>query len=590
MSALLLQVAVKASVVFLATWIVTMTMRRQSAAARHLVWTFGISAALLLPVLGAATPAWDVSMSTAPPIVAVQTPADAPSTAAVDAPASDAASVALQPATPAPRAGNGGMTTPTILVSLWLCGVLVSLLKLAGGVWRLRSIASSASVADSDEWVSEAVHAASALQLQTAVSLRTTARTVVPVVCGIWRPTILLPLTAAGWSLERRRVVLLHESAHVKRHDCATLTLARVAAALHWFNPLAYVAMKQLRAEQERAADDLVLMAGTEASAYADHLLEIARAFRASAPIGATALAMARPSEIEGRLLAILEPSRSRRPLSRAVRNAAAVVFALALMPLAALQVSASTTGAAMQVPAPHWTAMQRSIEVPPPVAVEFSQIVPSPRPAPPAQNAPPPVPPAPLAPPAPPAQATRPDEATRKRIADALMVALDDSNQRVREQALNTLISMRDERAIPALIKALADPTPEVRERAATGLGNMRDGRAVAPLLQALRDANANVRRRAAWALGVIADPTAIDGLTAALKDADPTVREQAAESLGRIARGRSSASASFSQSFDVNLSMMKQDALRELEVHTEDLKKLQEELNSWRLQPAPR
>jgi HEAT repeat protein len=186
--------------------------------------------------------------------------------------------------------------------------------------------------------------------------------------------------------------------------------------------------------------------------------------------------------------------------------------------------------------------------------------------------------------------QATRPDEATRKRIADALMVALDDSNQRVREQALNTLISMRDERAIPALIKALADPTPEVRERAATGLGNMRDGRAVASLLQALRDANANVRRRTAWALGVIADPMAIDGLTAALKDADPTVREQAAESLGRIARGRSSASASFSQSFDVNLSMMKQDALRELEVHTEDLKKLQEELNSWRLQPAPR
>ena len=320
MSALLLQVAVKASVVFLATWIVTMTMRRQSAAARHLVWTLGISAALLLPVLGAATPAWDVSMPTAPPIVAVQTPADAPSTAAVDAPASDAASVALQPATPAPRAGNGGMTTPTILISLWLCGVLVSLLKLAGGVWRLRSIASSASVVDSDEWVSEAVHAASALRLRTAVSLRTTARTVVPVVCGIWRPTILLPLTAAGWSLERRRVVLLHESAHVKRHDCATLTLARVAAALHWFNPLAYVALKQLRAEQERAADDLVLMAGTEASAYADHLLEIARAFRASAPIGATALAMARPSEIEGRLLAILEPSRSRRPLSRAVR------------------------------------------------------------------------------------------------------------------------------------------------------------------------------------------------------------------------------------------------------------------------------
>lgn len=578
MSALLLQIALKASVVFTLTWVATLMMRRHSAAARHLVWTLGISAALLLPVLGAATPALNLSMPADPVIVSVSDVTDALPVMAPE----------TVPGTTDPVPDHSVSTT-MMLAALWVGGTVVALIKLAVGLLRVRAIRSGALAVDDEGWQAETARAAAALDLRNRIAVRQTARTAVPLVCGVWRPAILLPLSADEWTAERRRVVLLHESAHVKRHDCATLALARLAVALHWFNPLAYVALKQLRAEQERAADDLVLTTGTDASAYADHLLEIARAFRTVDAAGATALAMARPSDIEGRLLAILEPSRSRRPLSRAARGAAAVVSAVALMPLAALQVSASPTEA-MQVPTPRWSATPRSLPLPAPSEIPFSQAVPAPRPAPPAQTTiAPPAPPAAPAPPAPPA--TRPDEATRKRIADALMTALDDSNQRVREQALDTLASMRDERAVPALIRALGDSSPDVRERAATALGNMRDSRAVAPLIQALRDANAGVRRRAAWALGAIADPMAIDALTAALKDADPTVREQAAQSLGRIARGRPSASASFSQSFDVNLSASWNDALREFESHREDLDKLQEDLKNWRqlMPPVP-
>ncbi len=593
MSALLLQVAVKASIVFALTWFAALLMRRQSAAVRHLVWTLGISASLLLPLLGAVTPALSVSMPADPVVIPVPETATPMPVASLDgAPHDSAVRLPARTSDPSP---DRSISAAAILAALWFGGAVVALLKLAVGFLRVRAITSAAGVVDESEWLAEAARAASALRLTTRVALRMTARTVVPLVCGMWRPTILLPVSADEWSAERRHVVLRHESAHVKRHDCFTLAIARLAVALHWFNPLAYVALKQLRIEQERAADDLVLTAGTDPSVYADHLLDIARAFRTADPVGTTALAMARPSDIEGRLLAILEPSRSRRPLSRTMRTGAAIVAALALMPLAALQVSASAATPAMQVPTPHWTAMPRPLEVPPPVAIEFSQAVPAPRPAPAAQTPAPPAPPATPAspaPPAPPATRTpaaansRLDEATRKRIADALMSALDDSNQRVREEALNTLISMRDDRAIPALIKALSDPMPEVREGAATGLGNMHDSRGVAPLLQAVRDSNANVRRRAAWALGAIADPMAIDGLTTALKDADATVREQAAQSLGRIARGRS-ASASFSQSFDVAISTAKNDALRELEAHREDLEKLREDLNNFRLMP---
>ena len=582
MSALLLQVAIKASVVFTLAWIAALMMRRQSAAARHLVWTLGISAALLLPVLAAATPAWDISLPGNTVVITVPGPAAMPLTSGFEGAANGWPAPVPQAHAPTAPARGWNVAIPSLLIAFWLCGAVIGLIKLAVGFLRVRAIASGAEVVDAGEWRQEAADAASRFELRTRVALRKTTRTVVPLVCGVRRPTILLPFSADDWSAERRRVVLLHESAHVKRHDCATLALARLAVALHWFNPLAYVALKELRAEQERAADDLVLTAGTDASAYADHLLEIARAFRASDPTGATALAMARPSDIEGRLLAILEPSRSRQPLSRTVRAWAAVAVALPLMPLAALHVSAATAVDAMQVTPPHWSAMPHPFEVPaPPSVAEFSQAVPSPRPNPPAQV------PAPPTPPAPPAAASRPDDATRKRIADALMGALDDGNQRVREQALDTLASMRDERAVPALVKALGDSAPEVRERAATALGNMRDSRAVAPLAQALRDGNASVRRRVAWALGAIADPMAIDALTGALKDADPRVREQAAQSLGWIARGRSSSAFSFSQSFDVNLELTKQDAMRALEEHRQDLEKLRDDLNSGRLLP---
>ena len=74
----------------------------------------------------------------------------------------------------------------------------------------------------------------------------------------------------------RRRLVLLHELAHIRRYDCLTQLVAQAACALHWFNPLVWLAKSRMQSERELACDDLVLGAGTLPSTYAADLLELA--------------------------------------------------------------------------------------------------------------------------------------------------------------------------------------------------------------------------------------------------------------------------------------------------------------------------
>ena len=157
-----------------------------------------------------------------------------------------------------------------------------------------------------------------------------------PMTFGILRPAILLPSTRQ-WSEERRRTVILHELAHVRRGDVATQRIARLALILHWWNPLAWAAWRELLKESERAADDLVLSRGERASDYASHLLEVARALQAP-PDRGWAVAMARRSQLEGRLTAILDADVNRKTASRAWVITAALAGIAIIAPLAAIR------------------------------------------------------------------------------------------------------------------------------------------------------------------------------------------------------------------------------------------------------------
>jgi hypothetical protein len=113
--------------------------------------------------------------------------------------------------------------------------------------------------------------------------------------------------------------------------------VAQLACALYWFNPLAWIAARQLRLEREQACDDAVLNSGAKASDYANHILEILRALRFAKYSPSAAVAMAQCSQIESRLRAILNPNLRRRALTPAGELFLGAAVACIVLPLAAI-------------------------------------------------------------------------------------------------------------------------------------------------------------------------------------------------------------------------------------------------------------
>jgi TonB family protein len=333
-------VAFKGTAVFAAAGLVAAWLRKQSAAARHLVWTAAFAAILLLPFLSAALPAWRIRLAGAamPSATVVFQDTAAASADGAGAHSASAGSVRIA-AHAAPRRPDWKLW----LMLLWAAGAAMAGVRLTVGyaaAWRIQR--SARPFQDG----SLAGMLAQTLGVREPVELLEAGPRSMPMTFGLTRATILLPADAAGWGEERRRSVLLHELAHVRRRDAATHLLARVAMAVDWWNPLAWVAWREFLKERERATDDLVLHAGARASDYASHLLDAARGLQTPGAIGWAAAAMARPSQLEARLRAILDSGVDRTAPGRATVWATALLAAATIVPLAAMRAQDNSTQA----------------------------------------------------------------------------------------------------------------------------------------------------------------------------------------------------------------------------------------------------
>ena len=178
-----------------------------------------------------------------------------------------------------------------------------------------------------------------------------------PVTCGIVRPAIVLPPDAQAWEAEDLNRAIVHELEHVRRFDWTSLCLARIARAVYWFHPLVWIAWRQFALEAERSCDDAVL-ARSEATAYADQLVGLAR--RLSAAQKSPALAMANRSDLSARVGSVLDGRRARgraSALLAAVACGVAVAIVVTISPLRMVAgQQPSTPGAVESIP--KWDAV----------------------------------------------------------------------------------------------------------------------------------------------------------------------------------------------------------------------------------------
>ncbi|HEX8243470.1 MAG TPA: M56 family metallopeptidase, partial [Longimicrobium sp.] len=371
-----LAVVAKATLLLAAAALAALVLsrRRAPAAARHLVWTLAVCGLLALPLFSVTLPGWRLAFVrlqperwtaapfAAPAAVPGALPAAAPAVSAL--PRGGRPDVGTTPSPASPSLSGSGWTVDwgTAIPVIYLLGVLAVFARVLAGRWSVRRLAREASPVTGEEWTALLRDLVWMMDVDRPVTLLRGAGATMPMTWGTRRPTILLPDDAAEWPEDRRRVVLLHELAHVARHDCLTQTLAAAACAFYWFHPGAWYAARRLRVERELACDDRVLAAGTRAREYAAHLLEVARAFRPSPLAGAVAVSMARPSQLEGRLLAVLDHLRNRHALTRRAGLAAAAAALALVLPLAAARpagaaaetaASARRPAAAAQAPRP---------------------------------------------------------------------------------------------------------------------------------------------------------------------------------------------------------------------------------------------
>ena len=344
MSALVIAVIVKSSLVIAGAAAVNLALeRRTSAAWRHMVWTLAVSGLLLMPALTMALPSWVVPIRvTAESLRAGLPIPDGPEGfVAIDpAPARlSATTVSGNAPVNTARSGSGSAlrSWTAVALAVYVIGVLVLVSRLFVERLALRRMARSAAGVTDPEWLALLHESERDMGVTRPVRLLRSLERSMPMAFGTRRPTIVIPSIADTWTGDRRRAVLLHELAHVARRDCLTQLLAAVTCAVYWVHPGTWWVARRLRIERELACDDRVLSIGTQARDYAAHLLDLAYTlggYRAPALV----VSMARPRQIEGRMLAVLDAARHRATPAWRSRMAGLVVAAAVVVPLAAAE------------------------------------------------------------------------------------------------------------------------------------------------------------------------------------------------------------------------------------------------------------
>jgi beta-lactamase regulating signal transducer with metallopeptidase domain/protocatechuate 3,4-dioxygenase beta subunit len=245
------------------------------------------------------------------------------------------------------QSGSRGMlwnryATSTAL-GVWFAGFVFTLIPFLAGYWQNAQLSRTAETINDESILFDLQRFAEVMRLRRKVRLLHSNHGFIPMTWGVLKPTILLP--SPGWQVwtdEQRKVVLLHELAHVKRLDVLWQMLTRMVCSFYWFHPLVWHAYRKMLIEREMACDEFVISSGVKQSTYAEYLVRFSREF--GKPVTSASVAMAQCSNLERRVEAILQDSGSRPSYSAFATRSTLLVCSLLAVFIAIPKLSIGTT------------------------------------------------------------------------------------------------------------------------------------------------------------------------------------------------------------------------------------------------------
>jgi uncharacterized protein (TIGR03435 family) len=181
---------------------------------------------------------------------------------------------------PASFYAEGNHVAPAMLlpwvVAVWIVGAMLFWLRLIRG-WifaerlRYRLVRPAPR-----EWQEALDRLKARVRVSRTVRLLVSPLVQAPAVVGWLRPVVLAPVGAlAGLPPEQIEALLLHELAHIRRHDYLVNIAQSVIEALLFYHPAVWWVSSQIRAERELCCDDMAVSAGGDATVFARALAEL---------------------------------------------------------------------------------------------------------------------------------------------------------------------------------------------------------------------------------------------------------------------------------------------------------------------------
>lgn len=169
---------------------------------------------------------------------------------------------------------SGISSTWLLLVfAVWLAGALMLLGHLVWQVWQAAALQWHGTVLGAGAAFEIVQECRSMLGIRRPIRLCSSTRIDSPLTFGSLAPVIVLPANFGNWSEPCLRRFIIHELAHIRRHDWLQQTLAQILVAMVWFWPPAWWFLNRAQWYAELACDDMVLRYSGERVAYARDLL-----------------------------------------------------------------------------------------------------------------------------------------------------------------------------------------------------------------------------------------------------------------------------------------------------------------------------